>query len=167
MNNSFRTAVCASAIAAAAAPFVGTPDAKAQSVDIPFVGTVLEACVFGVPTPGVLGVSVDGTSLGTAETDGVAGTVTLTCNGDATVSIAEPVFAGATLNDITTLTGYAATASITDGAGTADSTGATFVFGAPNTLTLPTVLNVAMSATTGDPLPTDVYSFTVTVTATP
>lgn len=143
--------------------------AAAQTADVPFSGTVAESCTFSNIVAGTLGLSGDGTDLGTAETGGVQGTVDLSCNGDATISVAAPTFTSSASggNDITTFTAYAATSTVTEGANTADSAGATFVFGAANTITAATTFNVAMAATTDDVLPTDTYNFTVTVTATP
>jgi hypothetical protein len=103
--------------------------ASAQSVNVPFNGTVPGACTFNTPTPGVLAVNdtfepkmlLGGTSLGGTIAKGRAGFVQAVCNTAANVTINEPVqtsgfrfnirrnFASATLTgangDVITTTG--------------------------------------------------------------
>src|SRR3712207_1398879 len=103
--------------------------AFAQSVNVPFNGTVPGACTFNTPTPGVLAVNdtfkptmlLGGTSIGGTVAKGRAGFVQVVCNTAANVTINEPVqtsgfrfnikrnFASATLTgangDVITTTG--------------------------------------------------------------
>lgn len=73
--------------------------AVAQSVDVPFNGTVPGACTFNTPTPGVLAVNdtfkptmlLGGTAVGGTIARGRAGFVQVVCNTAANVTINEPV----------------------------------------------------------------------------
>jgi hypothetical protein len=75
--------------AAIAASILGVSGAAvAESVDVPFSGTVAGACSFASVTPGTLvetGVWLDG-----GESAGTNGSLQVTCNGAATISIANP-----------------------------------------------------------------------------
>ncbi|HEY9633703.1 MAG TPA: hypothetical protein V6D14_09875 [Coleofasciculaceae cyanobacterium] len=74
-------------------------NAVAQSVDVPFNGTVPGACNFNTPTPGALAVNdtfkptmlLGGTSLGGTIAKGRSGFVQVVCNTPANVTINEPV----------------------------------------------------------------------------
>jgi hypothetical protein len=78
---------------------VVVPKALAQSVNVPFNGTVPGACTFNTPTPGVLAVNdtfkptmlLGGTSLGGTIAKGSSGFVQVVCNTAANVTINEPV----------------------------------------------------------------------------
>ncbi|WP_198806251.1 hypothetical protein [Leptolyngbya sp. BL0902] len=90
MNLLKTTAIASSLVAAS---FVmGTGMAKAQTVNVPFAGTVLGLCTFpNAAVPGVLAINA-GTGAVTTTTPG---TVALTCTGPFNFSVAAPAATGA------------------------------------------------------------------------
>lgn len=63
---------------------------QGQSADVDFTGTVVASCALAVPTSGVLGLSGDGTILGSELGSGVPGTATILSIGSHTVNISAP-----------------------------------------------------------------------------
>ncbi|QPH53139.1 hypothetical protein [Pontivivens ytuae] len=61
----------------------------AQAENVDFNSTLLNTCLISVSTPGTLGVSGDGTTLG-SESGGVAATLSVTSTGSNTISISAP-----------------------------------------------------------------------------
>jgi hypothetical protein len=155
-----RRSLCVSAvILAGVVGFAGS--AKAQSVDVPFAGTILNSCVLvPVATGGTLIPNDDGTVLSSSEgTGAVSGQVTITCTGGGSVSVAEPVATLVTPTDGITL------------ASTLELDGETLVGGVLGSLPIPVltpvVATVDMTATRASGLPAGVYTYNVLVTATP
>ena len=60
------------------------------ATDVVFSGTVANTCTLAVPTPGLLGLSVDGKTLGSEETGGLAATVTVVSLGGNTITVGAP-----------------------------------------------------------------------------
>jgi hypothetical protein len=69
----------------------GTSFAAPTTVTTTFTGTIPNSCSMVAGTVGTLGLSSDGKTMGTAQTNGVKGSFALTCTGTANMSIAEPV----------------------------------------------------------------------------
>jgi hypothetical protein len=143
--------------------------AAAQSVDVPFNGSVPGACIFNTPTPGVLGVNdtfeptilLGGTSLGGTLARGRSGFVQVVCNTPANVTINEPVQTrGFRFN----LKRSFASAVLTGANGDVITTS--------GTSTLPikagtTNFQVRMEAESDSLIPPGEYEFYVTLTITP
>ena len=81
---------CALVVMGAAAM---APKANAQSIDVPFSGTVGGNCTFSDVTPGKLGVnsSTRATTLAAGYRDGVMGKVSVTCNRSSSLRVSKPV----------------------------------------------------------------------------
>ncbi len=146
-----------------------SPRAFAQSVNIPFSGTVPGACSFNTPTPGALGVNdtfrptilLGGTSLGGTVAKGRSGFVQVVCNTNANVTISEPVqTSGFRFN----IKSNFANAVLTGANGDVITTS--------GTSTLPikagtTNFQVRMQTESESIIPPDNYEFYVTLTITP
>lgn len=63
------------------------------ATDVVFSGTVSNTCTLAVPTPGLLGLSSDGTILGSEEAGGLAATVTVVSLGSNTITVGAPSLA--------------------------------------------------------------------------
>lgn len=165
MQKFIRASVLATTFAATAV-VIGATGAKAETIT--FNGTVAKSCTFVSLNDGTLTPSADLRTFGTGEAGGVAAQTELTCNAPATVAISGLTPAAGSVNgtDISALTGYTASAEVTDGTGTADTSGATFTYGAAGATTIQN-LSISLTASATDPIPADTYSFTVDVTATP
>lgn len=164
MKTILRAVFCTSAIAAALA--FSASNAKAQTATVPFSGTVAETCAFSNIIAGTLALSGDGTDLENATN----GTVDVDCNGDFTMTVAAPAFTTSTGGtDITALTNYAATSTLTDSTTTltTNNGGAGFAFGTANAVTATDTFVVTMNAATDVQIPADTYNFDVVITATP
>ncbi|WP_198805987.1 hypothetical protein [Leptolyngbya sp. BL0902] len=141
-----------------AASFVmGAGMAKAQTVSVPFNGTINATCAFGAVTDGVLAVDAADLTLLTTTTPG---SVPITCNGGVELTVAAPVADPA--NPTATLT-VASEATLLGE--TADSAGlvATIVAGPIDAEDV----EVTMTATGGGILAQGDYAYTVDVTAVP
>jgi hypothetical protein len=93
MKNLRRLALI-SGIAAVFSAVAFNPKAQAETKDINFSGTIARICTFGANTDGVLAAGdgwVEGTTGIPSLNTGTAGSITLTCNGYATVSAGLPV----------------------------------------------------------------------------
>ncbi|HEY9708619.1 MAG TPA: hypothetical protein V6D48_10495 [Oculatellaceae cyanobacterium] len=145
------------------------PRAFAQSVNVPFSGTVPGACSFNTPTPGTLGVNdtfrptilLGGTSLGGTVAKGRSGFVQVVCNANANVSISEPIQTGGFRF---TIKSNFASATLTGANGDVITTS--------GTSTLPiragtTNFQVRMQTESETIIPPDNYEFYVTLTITP
>ena len=174
----FRIIALASCVALGSIALGGK--AQAQSVDVPFGGTITNTCTFGVPTTGALIRSwnlnaVEGSTGVTGFATGTAGKVTLNCTAGGSVVAAAPapvaVPAGFTpvvrqavvqLNASTSFTSANAGGNFnTTAAWTKPTTPLTVTAGAQT-------LNVAMVAGTnvaGAP-PAGTYTYNVRLTAT-
>ncbi|MDP3007848.1 MAG: hypothetical protein Q8N30_02095 [Methylococcales bacterium] len=69
----------------------GTSFAAPTTVTTTFTGTIPTSCSMVAGTVGTLGLSTDGKTMGTAQTNGARGTFALTCTGTANMTIAAPV----------------------------------------------------------------------------
>lgn len=157
----------------AAAAFA--PSTLAQTVDVPFNGTVPGLCSFGQPTAGTLGMggstgsTASGggyyggpsgpTALGSRGYGGAFGQVAVSCNQSARVTVSKPVqTAGPSFTPI-----YSS-ASINSSAGSTDSNGA-------SPLSLPiggyVTLDIDMIVDKGTPLTAGNYSYVTTLTIVP
>jgi hypothetical protein len=141
--------------------------AQTATTDVPFQGIVGKACVFGAPTAGTLGLS---TPRNLTSTSGVgsAGTVRLTCTGQATLTVSNPVntsplsplngtnsSAAATVNDL----GNSFIPLNSGASGAIGLAGQAY----DNTLEV----NLEVQKTTAGPIPDGTYDYTVTLTAAP
>lgn len=169
----FKSSTIRYSLFASACIFVGStslaPSVLAQSVDVPFSGTVPGACSFNTPTPGVLAVNstvtptmlLGGTALNGTVNKGRAGFVQVVCNTNANITINEPVqTSGFQCN----LTRNFASAVLQGANGNVIETS--------GTSTLPiqagnTSFQVRMEVECDSPLPPDQYEFYVTLTITP
>lgn len=153
--------------------------AQAQSIDVPFSGTLPSACTFGTITDGVLvkdpaRASIAGSAGITGLSVGTAGKVTVTCASAATLTVGVPTpvsvpgtFAPAIRQSI-----VQRGTSLTPGNLTSANVGGNFdpTIPIPTTpITLPigaSNLNVAMVAGVNAPgsIPSGSYSYTVTLT---
>ena len=88
----FKTALVAGLLAISGSSF-----AASSTVTTTFTGTVPNTCSMATGAVGALGLSVDGKSMGSANTGGTLGSFTLTCTGTANMSIAAPVPAAGTI----------------------------------------------------------------------
>lgn len=127
------------------------PYAQANTVDIPFDGSVTFECAFGAVTPGVLvPVGSPATVLSSTAAGGVAGTTDILCNGAAAIDItavtkaAGPAFAP--VNQTVTVNGNP---------------------GLPVAAGVLTDLFVNLEVEAAEPLPVGDYSYFVTLTAVP
>lgn len=68
----------------------GVAPPACAATDVTFSGTVSNTCTLAVPTPGLLGLSADGKTLGSEETGGLAATVTIVSLGGNTITVAAP-----------------------------------------------------------------------------
>ena len=173
----FRIIALASCVALGSIAFGGK--AQAQSVDVPFGGTITNTCTFGVPTAGVLVRSgnlnaVEGSTGVTGFATGTAGRVSLNCTAGGSVVSAAPapvaVPAGFTpvvrqsvvqLNTSTSFTSASVGGNFNATPWTRATTALTVPAGAQT-------LNVAMIAGTnaaGAP-PAGTYTYNVRLTAT-
>lgn len=154
--------------------------AHAQSVDVPFGGTLTNTCVFGAPTAGVVartGVSnaVEGSAGVTGFNVGTAGRVTLNCNAGGSVLTAVPAIAAVPAAFAPTIR-QAVVQVNTSAVYTSRSTGANFDTGIWNKPTAAAIvpaglqtLNVAMIAGTPGSTalpPAGTYTYNVRLTAT-
>jgi hypothetical protein len=172
----FRIIALASCIALGSIALGGK--AQAQTVVVPFEGTITNACVFGAPSNGVLARpgalnAVEGSAGLTGFGTGTASRVSVNCPTGASLTVAPPIaaavpgaFASPVLQSVVQLN---ASANFTSAGGPFDtgvwakSTAAMLVPAGPQTL------NVGMIAGTnaaGFP-PAGAYNYNVTLTATP
>jgi hypothetical protein len=146
-----------------------TPKTFAQSVNVPFSGTVPGSCAFNTPTPGVLAVDdvvkptmlIGGTAPGGTIAKGNPGFVQVVCNTNANVTINQPVqTSGFKFN----IKNNFASASLTGATGDFISTS--------GTSTLPikqgtTSFTVRMQTESDTLIPPGNYDYYVTLTITP
>jgi hypothetical protein len=163
----------ASVLVLGSAVVLSAPSANAQSVNMPFSGTVATNCTFGTPTAGQL--SLSGTSPNTLSAEqsatgssASASTVTLNCTAPASLSVSAPTqISGPQLSPVncssvvrarnlqgSPLINYPSCAGF--------SSPATF----PNNLANPT-LEVFMSVQTAGAIPSGTYGYEVILTLTP
>lgn len=79
----------ASVLIMGSAVVLSAPDAKAQSVDLTFSGTLGTNCTFSAPTPGVLNF-INGNTIGNSPLLGSA-SVTVSCSAPANLTISAPI----------------------------------------------------------------------------
>lgn len=145
---------------------------KAQSVNMPFSGTVETNCTFGTPTTGRLSPSSTNPNTLSAEqsNDGNpanASTVTLNCSAPASLSVSAPIQTGGpsltpTNCNSTVLVGRTLAPLINYSSCGGFSSPVTF----PNTFADPTLL-VFMSVQNASAVPSGAYSYEVTLTVAP
>ncbi|WGV25420.1 hypothetical protein [Halotia branconii] len=137
------------------------PKTMAQTVDVPFTGSVNGACTFGQVTPGKLGLNqpTSPTALAGGFSGGVFGQVSVSCNQPARVSISQPQQTGGPA-----FTPMFSAGHINSPVGSTDSNS-----GSP--LPLPTggsvPLSVDMIVDKGSPLVPGNYSYITTLTIVP
>lgn len=133
----------------------------AQTVNVPFNGTVGAVCSFGQPTPGTLGLNTptSPTALAGGYSGGVFGQVSVSCNQPARVSISKPVqTAGPSFTPVTSA------AMISSSFGSTDSNGAP-PLSLSSSGTVP--LKIDMIVDKGSPLAAGNYSYVTTLTIVP
>ncbi|MDM9381422.1 hypothetical protein QUB80_11990 [Chlorogloeopsis sp. ULAP01] len=137
------------------------PKTMAQTVDVPFTGTVGGACNFDQVTPGSLGMNQPSnpTALAGGFTGGAFGQVSVTCNAPSQLTVSQPVQTGGP-----TFTPMFADAFVNSSSGSTFANG-----GSPMMLPVgsPTMLNVDMYVDKGSPLTPGTYDYKVTLTVTP
>jgi hypothetical protein len=150
--------------------------AQAQSVDVPFSGSVPPTCTFGTITNGILvkdptRAAIAGSVGVTALTVGTAGKANITCTSSTTLTVASPTavsvpgsFSPAILQSV-----VQRGTNINPSDFTSTSVGGSFVPTPTTPLALPagaSLLNVAMVAGTTTPgsIPSGSYSYTVKLT---
>jgi hypothetical protein len=69
---------------------LGVAGPACAATDVVFSGTVSNTCTLAVPTPGLLGLSADGKTLGSEETGGLAATVTVVSLGGNSITVGAP-----------------------------------------------------------------------------
>lgn len=132
--------------------------AKAQSAPVPFQANVPAECTLDNPQQGTLAVRDDGQLLSSASSiGGIAGSIDIECNSDATLSVSLPVEDTNNPTTGTTLFSVAGTNN-----GSADSNGGTFQLSANSKETV----RLDMQAQNAS-FKAGAYNYTVTVTATP
>ncbi len=90
----FRLIALASCVALGSIALDGK--AQAQSVDVPFSGTVINTCTFGAVTSGTLTLVPGFQAVSSTAAGGSQGSATVTCSGPvATITVATPVLSGA------------------------------------------------------------------------
>jgi hypothetical protein len=161
VNKLIRASVIASVLTAAGI-IANTTNAFAADQVVNFQGNVPATCTFSNVVNGTLGIAAPD-QLSEAGAGGAAGSVDLTCNSNAQVSVSLPVDNGSS-PAITPTFAYAGAAT---SAGTAtNDTGAGSV---PVNVTGPIqeTLSVGMYVVNGGvPIPAGTYNYNVTVTAT-
>lgn len=142
--------------------FTGTfgfaSNAKAQSATVPFQANVPAECTLDNPQQGTLALRNDGQLLSSASSiGGIAGSIDIECNSDATLGVSAPV---EDTNNPTTGTTLFSAADGNNGG--ADSDGGTFQLSANSKET------VRVEMVSQNPsFKAGAYNYTVTVTATP
>jgi hypothetical protein len=146
--------ICVSSVALA-------PKTMAQTVDVPFTGTVGGACTFSQVTPGSLGVNqqTNPTALAGGFSGGAFGKVSVMCNAPSLLTVSKPVQTG----------GPIFTPMFSD-AMVNSQFGSTYANGG-SALSLqtgsPMMLDVDMIADKGSTLTPGTYNYKVTLTITP
>jgi hypothetical protein len=69
---------------------LGLVTTPSGAVDVTFSGTLVGLCSVALTTPGLLGLSTDGTTLGSEEIGGLSAAVSILAIGSYTVSVAAP-----------------------------------------------------------------------------
>jgi hypothetical protein len=146
--------------------------AKAETVDVPFSGTIAPKCTFSNVVAGTLAPGSSGNLLEGSTSFGTQGSVNIFCNTAATVSVSEPVDNGST-GPSTFANGYDG-AIIAAGKSTAGSPRAitnAWQGVSATSLLIPTItttnIKVSMLKDAGSTLQAGDYSFKVTLTSTP
>ncbi|MFQ4143375.1 hypothetical protein [Chlorogloeopsis sp. ULAP02] len=137
------------------------PKTMAQTVDVPFTGTVTGACNFGQVTPGSLGVNQPSnpTTLASNYSEGVFGQVSVTCNAPSQLTVSQPVQTGGP-----NFTPIFSDAMVNSLFGSTNATDGSPLMLPPGS---PMMLNVDMIADKGSPLTPGTYDYKVTLTVTP
>jgi hypothetical protein len=137
------------------------PKTMAQTVDIPFTGTVGGACNFDQVTPGSLGMNQPSNPTGLAGgfPGGAFGKVSVTCNAPSQLTVSKPMQTGGP-----TFTPMFSDAFVNSSVGSTNTTGTS-----PLMLPVgsPTMLDVDMFVDKGSPLTPGTYDYKVTLTVTP
>lgn len=178
MKKLIRNSLIASVVAVAgAAGFAG--EAKAQSADVDFNGTVGNACTITKDLDGTMEINPTDSSLLDAR-DGTPGEITVNCNTTGTIEVdeltpqsaaaidlaAQPqYFAGAELWETSDLTGTQIAANYTgdDGTGATDSGPGVI---APNGTDQKLYVSAFARDASGTPIPAGTYDYTTTITVT-
>ncbi len=140
------------------------PKTMAQTADVTFSGTVPTTCTFGASTAGVLtpNLTTNPTILASSVNIGSSsGSVTVTCNAAAHLTVAPPSSTGAAL---TTSSIGAQVAFASSPSTNTDSTGKMAALALPSGAT---PLKVDMSAQSNTTINPGTYSYKVTLTVTP
>jgi hypothetical protein len=139
------------------------PSANAQSVNVPFSGTMTANCTFGNPAPGIL-FPVGTTTLAANASAGAR--VSLNCSAPANITISAPLQTSGT-----TLSPTNCSADFTSNAGVAGGPAIAFPScvgtSAPTSISGLSSLRVGMSVTDTNGIPPGDYSYNVTLTLTP
>jgi hypothetical protein len=153
-RNILRAAVAASIFGFSGAAF-------AESVDVPFSGTVANACSITKTSDGVLALDFPNHLAARLMSDGIPGVIEVTCAGAGTISVDAPVATGTTTINGTT---ESFVMQNTNGAGPvkANSEGTTSTHPAGTTS-----YGVSMSDYGGPDFTPGTYTYAVTVTITP
>ncbi|WP_353932657.1 hypothetical protein WJM97_08755 [Okeanomitos corallinicola TIOX110] len=147
---------------------IAAPKVNAQSIDVPFTGSVGGVCNVGQVTPGMLGTYSPGgpgtnpTMLDTYAPGGSQGKVAVSCNQDAVVSVSKPRQTGG--SDFIAINSYSNLNS-PFGSSWADGMGAFGTHIIPPGLGME--LTIDMMVDKGVALVPDVYNFVTTVSITP
>lgn len=137
------------------------PKTMAQTVDVPFSGTIGGACNFGQVTPGSLGVNQPSnpTALAGGFPGGALGKVSITCNAPSQLTVSQPI-----------QTGGPSFSPMFSDAMVGSPFGYTYAMGG-SPLMLPPgasgMLDVDMYVDKGSVLVPGTYSYKVTLTVTP
>ncbi|MGD1910455.1 MAG: hypothetical protein ACFB2X_06275 [Rivularia sp. (in: cyanobacteria)] len=142
------------------------PKANAQSIDVPFTGTVGGACSFTGLTPGKLVVNsaTNATRIASYYSGGADGKVSITCNRASSVKVSKPI---QTAGPKFTPTSYTVRVDDPSGKYTAVSQSVTNAPLAITTSSKPIPLKVRMSVTQNSTFAPGNYGFKTTLTVTP
>lgn len=154
---------CALVVMGAAAM---APKANAQSIDVPFTGTVGGACTFSALTPGKLGVnsSTRATSMHSSYSGGAEGKVNISCNRASSVKVSKPM---QTAGPRFTPQSYFAQVLDPNGRTTYVTQSSSNAPLSITTSSNPIPLRVRMSVSKGSTLAPGTYGFKTTLTVTP
>ncbi len=149
--------LAALSILAIAGSLAFSTTAKAQTVDVPFTGTLAPQCTFGTATPGTLTFTNS-----QSFTSGTAGSVSVTCNtANSSLRVSNVAYGSGTTN-----TGYTFNASAATNPGTASYTNGTA--GTPVTIGVGTLTtSVTMNGSNSGIITAGSYTFNVTLEAAP
>jgi hypothetical protein len=154
----------ASTLVMGSAVALSTPSANAQSVNVPFSGTMPSNCTFGTPTPGVL--VPDGSAALVANlTKGTLGSVSLQCTSPANITVSAPIQTSGP--GISLPPGGCVAAILRPGGAILASNTSCGGTGIPVQVSGTNNLTVVMSVASDRPIPPGDYAYNVTLTIAP